>query len=105
MSSGKCFPYRPHDYVYDPIFTVSGPTDHYKAAIAARMSTAKFQICPIFPNMFSDLPQYPRVQFVRRKPRPLESYREKIQNLRKFDDPFLHPKTDVIGRDRYIKYN
>lgn len=26
----------------DPIFTVSGPVDHYKAAIMAKMSAAKF---------------------------------------------------------------
>lgn len=96
----KCFPYRPHDYVYDPIFTVSGPTDHYKAAIAARMSTAKFQICPIFPNMFSDLPQYPRVQYVRRKPTPLETYREKLETLKKMDDSFQHRAPDVTGADR-----
>lgn len=101
MPSTKCLPYRPHDYIYDPIFTVSGPTDHYKAATSARMSTAKFQICPIFPNMFSDLPHYPRVQYVRRKTRPLQSYREKLENLRKLDDPLLHPRTDVVGTDRY----
>lgn len=99
--ASKCFSYRPHDYIYDPIFTVSGPTDHYKAAIAARMSIAKFQICPIFPNMFSDLPQYPRVQYVRRKPRPLESYREKLENLKKTDVSIPHRASDVAGADRY----
>lgn len=26
----------------DPIFTVSGPVDHYKAAIVAKMSSIKF---------------------------------------------------------------
>lgn len=100
MPSTTCFPYRPHDYIYDPIFTVSGPTDHYKAAIAARMSTAKFQICPIFPNMFSDLPHYPRMQMVARKHRPLESYREKLVHLRKLDDPCTSRTSDVVGKDR-----
>lgn len=102
MSNMKCYSYRPNDYIYDPIFTVSGPTDHYKASIAARMSTTKFQICPVFPNMFSDLPQYPRVQYVRRKPRPLETYRKKIDTLKKNADPFLHRKPDVQGADRYV---
>lgn len=103
MPSVKCFPYRPHDYMYDPIFTVSGPTDHYKAAGIAKMSTTKFQICPIFPNMFSDLPHYPRVQYVRRKQAPLLSYREKLEGLRKLDDPFLHRIPQVIGADRYVR--
>lgn len=100
MSGLKCFPYRPHDYMYDATFTVSGPTDHYKAAIAARMSTTRFQICPVFPSMFSDLPHYPRVQYVRRRPKPLETYQEKIDNLKKQADPFLSRKPDVQGADR-----
>lgn len=99
MPSSKCFPYRPHDYQYDPIFQVSGPVDHYKAAIAARMSTVKFQICPIFPNMFSDLPHYPRFQLVRRRVPPVMSYTEKKEFI-KNHDPALYRKPDVLGADR-----
>ncbi|XP_018568756.1 cilia- and flagella-associated protein 91-like [Anoplophora glabripennis] len=94
----RCFPYRPHDYVYDPIFTVSGPVDHYKAAVIAKMSTAKFQICPIFPNMFSDLPNHPRVQLVPRKSRPIPPYTEK--SSRPPRDPALVRTVDVAGADR-----
>lgn len=99
MRSSKCFPYRPHDYMYDPIFQVSGPTDHYKAALVAEMSAAKFQICPIFPNMFSDLPHYPRVQLVKRRTAPPMSYKEKKTYIKNFD-PALHKKPDILGADR-----
>ncbi|CAG9841218.1 unnamed protein product [Diabrotica balteata] len=97
--SSLCFPYRPHDYMYDPIFTVSGPRDHYKAAIVAKMSAAKFQICPIFPNMFSDLPTRPRIQLVqRRQPAPI-SYRDRLAGTQA-KDPHLHRPPDVRGADR-----
>ncbi|KAF7282772.1 hypothetical protein GWI33_001921 [Rhynchophorus ferrugineus] len=95
----KCFPYRPHDYMYDPIFTVSGPVDHYKAAIVAKMSSVKFQVCPIFPNMFSDLPNHPRVQLVQRRQRPMLSYREKLA-ASQTEDPVLQKSVDVRGADR-----
>ncbi|KAJ8975518.1 hypothetical protein NQ317_010633 [Molorchus minor] len=81
----------------DPIFTVSGPVDHYKAAIAAKMSAAKFQICPIFPNMFSDLPTYPRVQLVRRRGPPVAPYEETSSGK---PDTASTKSIDVLGKDR-----
>ncbi|RZC37666.1 MAATS1-like, partial [Asbolus verrucosus] len=59
------------------------------------------QICPIFANMFSDLPNHPRKQFIRRKSAPLpasmKGYKSKIH--RSVDNP--RPKMpDVIGADR-----
>ncbi|XP_030750097.1 cilia- and flagella-associated protein 91-like [Sitophilus oryzae] len=95
----RCFPYRPHDYMYDPIFTVSGPVDHYKAAIVAKMSSVKFQICPIFPNMFSDLPNHPRVQLVQRRQKQVQSYREREEASRK-SDAAVRKSVDVRGVDR-----
>ncbi|XP_044258673.1 cilia- and flagella-associated protein 91-like isoform X2 [Tribolium madens] len=94
-------PFRPHDYAYDPLFVVSGPKDHYKAALLAKLSTAKFQICPIFANMFSDLPNHPRKQYIRRKSAHLppsgRSYKSRLQpNL----DQLYSKKPDVIGADR-----
>ncbi|EFA13217.2 Protein MAATS1-like Protein [Tribolium castaneum] len=94
-------PFRPHDYAYDPLFVVSGPKDHYKAALLARLSTAKFQICPIFANMFSDLPNHPRKQYIRRKsahlPQAGRSYKSRLEpNL----DYLCSRKVDVIGADR-----
>ncbi|KAL1517717.1 hypothetical protein ABEB36_001448 [Hypothenemus hampei] len=102
MISKGCIPYRPHDYMYDPIFTVSGPVDHYKAAIIAKMSSAKFQVCPIFPNMFSDLPNHPRVQLVPRRQKPIQKYEERI-NSEKEGVPFpkaFNKVVDVTGADR-----
>ncbi|XP_050299666.1 cilia- and flagella-associated protein 91-like isoform X2 [Anthonomus grandis grandis] len=97
MITKGCIPYRPHDYMYDPIFTVSGPVDHYKAAIIAKMSSVKFQICPIFANMFSDLPNHPRVQMVQRRQKPVMSYREKIEGS-KYKG--YQKQVDVGGADR-----
>ncbi|CAH2016773.1 unnamed protein product [Acanthoscelides obtectus] len=100
MASARCMPFRPHDFMYDPIFTVSGPADHYKAAIAAKMSTAKFQICPIFPNMFSDLPSRPRVQYVRRRPTLKAPPPFKRRLPSEPTDPRLQRQPDVLGKDR-----
>ncbi|XP_063920812.1 cilia- and flagella-associated protein 91-like [Zophobas morio] len=95
-------PYRPHDYAYDPLFLVSGPKDHYKAAILAKLSTAKFQICPIFANMFSDLPNHPRKHYVRREsaklPASLRAYKSRLHT--KLDHVYSRP-VDVVGADRY----
>ncbi|XP_060519760.1 cilia- and flagella-associated protein 91-like [Cylas formicarius] len=99
MFSSKLIPYRPHDYKYDPIFTVSGPADHYKAAMVAKMSSLKFQICPVFPNMFSDLPSHPRIQLVQRRTPPVQSYAEKLRNSRKRDAALTRP-VDLRGADR-----
>ncbi|CAH1113365.1 unnamed protein product [Psylliodes chrysocephalus] len=98
--SRHCFPYRPNDFMYDPIFTVSGPTDHYKAVLVAKMSAAKFQICPIFPNMFSDLPNYPRVQLVKRRDKPVPSYQDIQKSINKKKDPYIQRPVDVRGSDR-----
>nr|CAH7724053.1 unnamed protein product [Callosobruchus chinensis] len=100
MTSPKCIPFRPHDFMYDPIFTVSGPVDHYKAAIAAKMSTAKFQICPIFPNMFSDLPSRPQVQYVRRRTTLKAPPPFKPRLPPEPPDPHLRRQPDVLGADR-----
>ncbi|KAH1010791.1 hypothetical protein HUJ05_005034 [Dendroctonus ponderosae] len=99
MISKRCVPYRPHDYMYDPIFTVSGPVDHYKAAIIAKMSSIKFQLCPIFPNMFSDLPNHPRIQLVQRRQRPILPYEERLQGSNR-TDPAMSKSIDVAGADR-----
>ncbi|CAH1119833.1 unnamed protein product [Phaedon cochleariae] len=99
MATSNCFPYRPHDYMYDPIFTVSGPIDHYKAAMVAKMSAVKFQICPIFPNMFSDLPNHPRVQLVPRRSPPPAPYRGS-RGRPGAADPALRRPPDVLGADR-----
>ncbi|CAG9855816.1 unnamed protein product [Phyllotreta striolata] len=97
----QCFPYRPNDFMYDPVFTVSGPVDHYKAVLAAKMSTTEYQICPIFPNMFSDLPHHPRVQLVKRTQKPVPTFHELQQQIKqKKKDPYMQRPVDVRGSDR-----
>lgn len=129
---------RPNDYIYgkyhncsnssipntllDPLFIVSGPKDHLKAALIAKASMAKFvsghpnlstqssvivqfqQICPIFPSMFSDLPHCPRQQIIMRKAsEPLPPYVNKTtEDLNKNADTMLYSKNvDVHGVDRH----
>ncbi|KAK9885822.1 hypothetical protein WA026_013694 [Henosepilachna vigintioctopunctata] len=102
----KNFSYRPQDLIYDPLFVVSGPRDHYKAAVIAKMSMAKYQVCPIFSNMFSDLPSYPRKQLVLRRTREIPSYKEQKENS---DNYFrqIHNKPHPVhggARHKYFSY-
>ncbi|KAK5637774.1 hypothetical protein RI129_000045 [Pyrocoelia pectoralis] len=83
---------RPNDYLYDPLFTVSGEKDYYKAAMAAKLSSAKYAICPIFPNMFSDLPHQPRQVIVMRKTNSVPQFEQL---------PQLNKSVDIHGVDRY----
>ncbi|KAL0963416.1 hypothetical protein UPYG_G00306150 [Umbra pygmaea] len=51
---------RPHDYLYDPIYTVSGEVDHAKASFKAHASVGRVRKVPEYSSMFSQLPHYPR---------------------------------------------
>eukprot|EP00899_Mesostigma_viride_P006654 jgi/Mesvir1/15990/Mv08295-RA.1 len=55
-------PSRSFDPIYDPLFTVSGAKDHYKAQSRAGIGY-KVGKQPNYPNMFSDVPNYPATQF------------------------------------------
>ncbi|KAB0791972.1 hypothetical protein PPYR_13933 [Photinus pyralis] len=83
---------RPNDYLYDPLFTVSGERDYYKAAMAAKMSSAKYAICPIFPSMFSDLPHQPRQMIVLRKTGSIPQFKPQVE---------FRKSVDIIGVDRF----
>ncbi|CAH0546376.1 unnamed protein product [Brassicogethes aeneus] len=98
--STHCFPYRPYDYMYDPIFSVSGPTDHYKEAVKCKITTAKFQICPIFPNMFSDLRNYPRQKLVRRRSESIPLYVEPDNKPKMSTESFEVISSNVLGKDK-----
>ncbi|XP_019866451.2 cilia- and flagella-associated protein 91-like [Aethina tumida] len=101
-----CFPYRPFDYMYDPIFSVSGPIDHYKEAVRAKITTAKFQICPIFPNMFSDIPSHPRQQLLRISSVPVKEF-SMSQRKTNMPDNLVNDASNVLGPDRmkFFKIN
>ncbi|KAF2883495.1 hypothetical protein ILUMI_22668 [Ignelater luminosus] len=101
MSSVKVTTSRVNDYIYDPLFVVSGEKDYYKAAMIAKMSSAKFQICPIFPSMFSDLPHKPRHQFVMRKSAPIPNYKQRVKAQAEAVYDIGKSYVDVIGVDRH----
>ena len=48
---------RQYDLLYDPLFTVSGPQDHYREQ--GRVGGYSFERVPDFGNMFSELPTAP----------------------------------------------
>lgn len=100
MKQIKNLSYRPQDLVYDPLFVVSGPRDHYKAGIIARMAMAKYQVCPVFSTMFSDLPSYPRKQLVLRQPKDIPSYKEQKMKSDHYFKQIHNKPHPVQGHDR-----
>ncbi|KAI8813718.1 solute carrier, TRAMD3 or PAT1-domain-containing protein [Cladochytrium replicatum] len=79
MPSNKVRPNRPHDYIYDPTYTVSCAKDHYQAVRSSQ--THDIIIHPEFQNMFSALRHFPP-SYLRLRPRHLD--------------------IDVLGQDRRI---
>ncbi|XP_066251433.1 cilia- and flagella-associated protein 91-like [Euwallacea similis] len=67
--------------------------------IRAQMSSMNFQLCPIFSNMFSDLPSHPQVQLIQRRQRPNISHGRKLKST-KNGDPTGPKSVDVGGADR-----
>ncbi|KAM6986721.1 cilia- and flagella-associated protein 91 [Aplochiton taeniatus] len=53
-------PERAHDYLYDPVHTVSGEVDHARASFKAHASVDRVRKVPEFGSMFSNLPHHPR---------------------------------------------
>ncbi|XP_043927435.1 cilia- and flagella-associated protein 91 [Protopterus annectens] len=52
--------HRVHDYLYDPLFTVSSEKDHARVNFKAYTSMSSLKKVPEFKTMFSNLPHYPR---------------------------------------------
>ncbi|KAL4656997.1 protein MAATS1 [Arapaima gigas] len=50
---------RTHDYLYDPVYTVSGERDHTRSSLKAYSSVHRVKKVPEYENMFSNLPHYP----------------------------------------------
>ncbi|XP_028846254.1 cilia- and flagella-associated protein 91 [Denticeps clupeoides] len=50
---------RRHDYLYDPIYTVSGEMDHVRRRFRAHASEDRMKRVPRYTSMFSDLPNHP----------------------------------------------
>uniref|UniRef100_A0A8C7Q5S2 Cilia- and flagella-associated protein 91 n=1 Tax=Oncorhynchus mykiss TaxID=8022 RepID=A0A8C7Q5S2_ONCMY len=51
---------RVHDYLYDPVYTVSGEMDHARASFKAHASVDRVRKVPEYGSMFSHLPHHPR---------------------------------------------
>lgn len=51
-------PTRAHDHIYDPVYTVSNQAVHLQEHQRGRLSHV--ERVPDYPNMFSDIPLYPR---------------------------------------------
>uniref|UniRef100_A0A8C9RFB5 Cilia- and flagella-associated protein 91 n=1 Tax=Scleropages formosus TaxID=113540 RepID=A0A8C9RFB5_SCLFO len=50
---------RTHDYLYDPVYTLSGERDHTRTSLKAYSSLHRLKKVPEYENMFSNLPHYP----------------------------------------------
>ncbi|CAF0910928.1 unnamed protein product [Adineta steineri] len=112
-------PARIHDYLYDPLCTLSGVRDHARATFVAKTGTEQVQAVPVYQHLFSDLRQYPRFAYrlQSRDPVPThvsrqwlgqaEAHRDQIALSRLFtgNDAFVVPPrtydhVDVGGRER-----
>lgn len=111
---------RAHDYLYDPLYTLSSERDHARTTFRANTNIARIRRIPEFTDMFSVLPHYPSSQvridttdpvpsFIPRQWRGYsEQAREALIRYKKFNyDPSIkvplkmYEKADVSGKDRY----
>ncbi|XP_072441404.1 cilia- and flagella-associated protein 91 [Chiloscyllium punctatum] len=52
-------PERPHDYLYDPLYSVASEKDHAKMSMKAFTSANRFKKVPDYKTMFSNLERFP----------------------------------------------
>lgn len=60
VTQGKLQSSRTHDYLYDPLYTLSSDRDHARSTFKAHTGTDRIKRVPHFKTMFSDLRHYPR---------------------------------------------
>lgn len=120
VTHGKLQSSRTHDYLYDPLFSLSSDRDHARSTFKAHTGTDRIKRVPHFKTMFSDLRHYPRYsihlevtdpvpKFIPRQWRGYaEQDREALIRYTKFNyDPTVQvPAKDyahvpVSGKDRY----
>ncbi|XP_067928775.1 cilia- and flagella-associated protein 91-like [Watersipora subatra] len=56
-------PTRRHDYLYDPLHTLSSERDHARATFQAHTNTDRVKKVPSYPKMFSELRHHPRFTY------------------------------------------
>ncbi|KAK2557492.1 Cilia- and flagella-associated protein 91 [Acropora cervicornis] len=60
VTQGKIQPSRTHDYLYDPLYSLSSDRDHARSTFKAHTGTDRIKRVPHFKTMFSDLRHHPR---------------------------------------------
>ncbi|XP_077864183.1 cilia- and flagella-associated protein 91-like [Saccoglossus kowalevskii] len=60
IRKGQANPSRTHDYLYDPLFSLSSDRDHARATFKAHTSTDRVRRVPEHNTMFSALRHFPR---------------------------------------------
>ncbi|XP_067849117.1 cilia- and flagella-associated protein 91 [Heptranchias perlo] len=111
-------PERTHDYIYDPLYSVSSEKDHAKMSMKAFTSINRLKKIPDYKAMFSNLQHFPRytLQLDRNDPVPKfvdqrwrgygEKKREAIKQLAAYDASIkmqlqVQQDPEVSGRNRY----
>ncbi|KAJ7382032.1 Cilia- and flagella-associated protein 91 [Desmophyllum pertusum] len=60
VTHGKVQNSRTHDYLYDPLYSLSSDRDHARSTFKAHTGSDRIKRVPHFKTMFSDLRHYPR---------------------------------------------
>ncbi|KAI8509247.1 Cilia- and flagella-associated protein 91 [Branchiostoma belcheri] len=113
-------PSRTHDYLYDPLFSVSSDRDHARATFKAHTSVDRIKRVPEYNTMFSSLRHHPRFSVRLEATDPVPAYinrqwrgyadqaREALVRYTTFNyDPSVqipqvsYPDAEVSGRNRY----
>ncbi|XP_078575552.1 cilia- and flagella-associated protein 91-like isoform X2 [Branchiostoma floridae x Branchiostoma japonicum] len=113
-------PSRTHDYLYDPLFSVSSDRDHARATFKAHTSVDRIKRVPEYNTMFSNLRHHPRFSVRLEATDPVPAYinrqwrgyadqaREALVRYTTFNyDPSVqipavsYPDAEVAGRNRY----
>ncbi|KAI8853400.1 solute carrier, TRAMD3 or PAT1-domain-containing protein [Chytridium lagenaria] len=95
MSTAKHGHSRPHDYLYDPNYTVSSNRDHVKAMMKSQ--THDVIINPLYENMFSALRHFPPSHYRFRA----HSLPENLGNDRHAN--YAPPEVDGTNRYKYFR--
>nr|XP_039249050.1 cilia- and flagella-associated protein 91-like [Styela clava]XP_039249051.1 cilia- and flagella-associated protein 91-like [Styela clava] len=113
-------PTRNHDYLYDPLYTLSSERDHARTTYKAHTKVERVKKVPQFPTMFSELRHHPRFTIQLENTDPVPNFigrrwrgygdqrREAMIRYTTFNydptvtvPPKTFPNAEVSGRNRY----
>ncbi|CAH8861762.1 unnamed protein product [Trichobilharzia szidati] len=107
---------RKHDYLYDPLYSLSSAADHERVATKARANLTKMQKLFSFENLFSEIPTYqpfrwrfsiedPVPASVSRHFHPVDLCKELVKiQLRKGESPMDGHTFSGMDRPKYFTY-